>query len=168
MRPTILTSDNAKLSAEEAATLAEFERRFSVVRKTYVQQSPTIKQKEFLDCTAFEALFGGAAGGGKSSALLMCALQYVHLPGYSSLILRRTYQDLALAGAIMSRSHEWLQGTDAKWDSVNKKWIFPSGSILQFGYLESDQDRFRYQSAEFQFCPSDDLTQSSQRQSRSL
>lgn len=106
-----------------------------------------------------EAGFGGAAGGGKSDALLMGALRWVHVPGYAALILRRTYQDLALPGAIMDRSHAWLQGTDATWNGTEKRWTFPSGATLSFGYLDTERDRFRYASAEFQHIAFDELTQ---------
>jgi hypothetical protein len=73
-----------------------------------------------------EALYGGAAGGGKSTALLMGALLYVDVPGYSALILRRTYTDLALPGALMDVAHEWLEGSAATWHEMEKTWRFPS------------------------------------------
>lgn len=120
---------------------------------------PTPKQATFLAATGFEAMYGGAAGGGKSDALLMAALMFVHVPGYAALILRRTYSDLALPGAIMDRSHEWLDGTDARWSDKDKRWTFPSGATLTFGYLQTDRDRYRYQGAELQFVGFDELTQ---------
>jgi predicted phage terminase large subunit-like protein len=113
----------------------------------------------FLTLPVREALFGGAAGGGKSDALLMAALQYVDVPGYAALILRRTYADLSLPGAIMDRAHTWLQGTAAKWSEIEKTWTFPSGATLTFGYLQHTNDRYRYQGAEFQFVAFDELTQ---------
>lgn len=56
-----------------------------------------------------EVLYGGAAGGGKSDALLMAVLQYVDVPGYAALVLRRTYKQLTLPGSILDRAHLWLR-----------------------------------------------------------
>lgn len=106
-----------------------------------------------------EALYGGAAGGGKSDALLMGALRYVDVPGYSALLLRRTYPELAQAGGLMERAEEWLGGTDARWNATEHVWTFPSGARLQFGYLASRNDRLRYQGGAYQFVGFDELTQ---------
>lgn len=141
-------------------------RYISTVRANpYIPHEPTDKQAFFLlHDHVPEILFGGAAGGGKSDALLMAALQYVHVPGYAALLLRRTYPDLALPGAIMDRAHEWLQGTDAQWHEKEKTWVFPSGATLTFGYLDGPRDHFRYQGAEFQFIGFDELTQFKEQQ----
>jgi hypothetical protein len=124
----------------------------------YIPHVPTPKQHAFLWLDVKEAFFGGSAGGGKSDALLMAALQYVDVPGYAAVLFRRTYTDLALPGAIMSRAQEWLAGTDAKWNDNEKKFTFPSGASINFSYLKGPNDRFRYQSAEFQFVGFDELT----------
>jgi hypothetical protein len=119
---------------------------------------PTERQRQFLGSAAPELLFGGAAGGGKSIALLMGALQFVDTPGYSAIIFRRTVADLLLPGALIPRSFEWLGGTEARWSHVGKRWTFPSGATLSFGYLHEANDRFRYQSSEFQYIAFDELT----------
>lgn len=106
-----------------------------------------------------EAFYGGAAGGGKSEGLLMGGLQYVHRPEYAGIIFRKTYSDLALPGALMDRAEEWLSETDAWWDGQDHTWRFPSGATLTFGYLDKKRDRYRYQSAEFQYIAFDELTQ---------
>ncbi len=106
-----------------------------------------------------EILYGGAAGGGKSDALLMAALQFVEVPGYAAILFRRTYMDLSLPGALMDRAHTQLGGSGARWDGTTKTWTFPSGATLSFGYLDSENDRFRYQSSEFQYIGFDELTQ---------
>lgn len=125
----------------------------------YFLQQPTPKQLAFLLLPQLEAFFGGAGGGGKSSAGLMAALQYVDVPGYRALILRRTFQDLRLPGALMDRAEEWLRGTDITWNASDKTYTFPSGATLTFGYLESENDKYRYQGAEFQFIFFDELSQ---------
>ena len=122
-------------------------------------QTPTLLQAAFLALPHREAFYGGAAGGGKSSALLMAALQYVHIPKYAALLLRRTYTDLTLPDSLMSRAREWLQNTGAKWVEREKTWRFKSGATLSFGYLQREGDRYRYQSAAFQFIGFDELTQ---------
>lgn len=113
----------------------------------------------FLVTPNLEAMYGGAAGGGKSDALLMGALQYVDQPSYAAILFRRTYADLALPGALMDRAASWLRGSGAKWNGQEKTWQFPSGASLSFGYLDSANDRFRYQSSEFQYIGFDELTQ---------
>lgn len=94
-----------------------------------------------------------------SSALLMGALQDVHIPGYAALILRRSYTDLALPGALMDRAHDWLDDSDAHWSSLSHTWTFPSTATLTFGYLENEKAKERYRSAEFAYIAYDELTQ---------
>ncbi len=125
----------------------------------YIPHVPHLKQHAFLWLHCQEAMFGGAAGGGKSDALLMAALQWVDTPGYAAVIFRRTFADLALPGAVMSRAQEWLAHTDAKWNDNTKTWRFPSGATLTFAYLQTSKDRYRYQGAEFQFIGFDEVTQ---------
>ena len=131
----------------------------NVLRNRWIPHDPYPKQAVFLALPDREALYGGAAGGGKSDAILMAALMYVDVPGYNAIIFRKTYSDLALPEAIMARSHEWLGETEAKWDGSNYRWTFPSGATLSFGYLNHDKDKYRYQSAAFQFIAFDELTQ---------
>lgn len=126
----------------------------------YCPEVPSLTQKVFLRTYALEALFGGAAGGGKSSALLMAALQYVDTPNYSAILFRRTYADLALPGAIMDRFTSWLANyDDVRWNSNNYTAIFPSGARISFGYLNNSQDYLRYKGAEFQFIGMDEVTE---------
>lgn len=131
---------------------------------SYIPCKPTAKQAAFLLLPHLEAFFGGQPGGGKSQALLMAALQYVDMPGYAAILFRRTYADLALPGALMDRSKEWLMSTDARWNEQRKTWTFPSGATVSFGYLESENDKFRYQGAEFQFIGMDEASQISETQ----
>jgi hypothetical protein len=89
----------------------------------------------------------------------MAALQYVHVPGYSALILRRTYAELMLSGALADRSKTWFMGTNAKWNESRLVWTFPTGATIQFGYLDHEDDRRRYFGPEWQMIGFDELTQ---------
>jgi predicted phage terminase large subunit-like protein len=121
---------------------------------------PTAPQLVFLSLSEREALYGGAAGGGKSDALLMDALAWVGHADYAGLLVRRTYRDLALSGAIMDRARAWLGPyPEVHWDNTDHRFTFPSGARLQFGYLATAADRFRYQSAEYQYIGMDEATQ---------
>lgn len=133
--------------------------------RTYWPNLPTCsaKQAAFLLLPNREGFFGGAAGPGKSDALLAGALQYVDVPGYSALILRRTYGDLALPNAIMARAREWLYGK-AHWADKTYTFTFPSGAKLTFGYCDTEADVMRYQGAEAQYIAFDELTQFSEAQ----
>jgi len=149
-------ANTARLLAETDAMLDSVARR---PRTTWSPHKPHPKQKAWIELDVLESCYGGAAGGGKSDALLASALRFVDVPGYSALILRRTYPDLALAGAIMDRARQWLEPTRAVWNDRDKRWTFPSGARLQFGYCDTEQDLQRYKSAEFQFIGIDELTE---------
>lgn len=61
--------------------------------------------------------------------------------------------------ALIPRSKEWWSGTSAIWHSTEKRWTFPSGATLTFGYLERDDDVYQYQGAAYHFIGIDELTQ---------
>jgi predicted phage terminase large subunit-like protein len=127
----------------------------------YCPAHATPRQREFLELECRESFYGGAAGGGKSTALLMGALQYAYLPGFSALILRRDIRRLRLSGGLIPKSHEWLIGRGARWNDQRTMWTFPQRppATITFGYLLSPLDRFRYGSSEYQYIAFDELTE---------
>lgn len=127
----------------------------------YSPHKPYAKQFIFLELNCLEALYGGSAGGGKSDALLMGALQYVHVPRYAALILRKDSKRLSLSGGLIPRSHEWLHGK-ATWNGNNARWTFPNGASIQFGHLDNTNDKYRYGSSEYQYIAFDELTEFSE------
>lgn len=129
----------------------------------YIPYEPTAKQRAFLLMNDVrDVLYGGAAGGGKSVSQLMAALQFVDTPGYHAILFRKTYADLSLPGALISMSKEWLMpfvdSGEVHWSEKEKKYTFPSGATLSFGYLESENDCYRYQGSEFSYIGMDEVT----------
>lgn len=149
--------DMALLDRVSDRVLEEWAPAFIPKWTEYIPHAPTDRQWAFLLLDCKEAFYGGQAGGGKSDALLAAALQYVDVPGYHAILFRRTYADLERPGALIPRSHEWLANTDAHWNG--RRWSFPSGAVLDFGYLDNANDVYRYQSSEYQFIGFDELTQ---------
>jgi predicted phage terminase large subunit-like protein len=118
----------------------------------------------FLLCPRREVFFGGAAGPGKTDALLMAALQGVEQPRYNALLLRRTFRQLNQSNSIMNRARQWLSSTDAVWNTTDKRFTLPSGATLTFGYLDAEDDVYQYDSSEYQLIGFDELTSFSERQ----
>lgn len=148
-------ADFSKLSREQQREL-DYLLDLEAQGSPYTPQKPTDRQALFLSLPHKEAFYGGAAGGGKSSALLMAALEHVHVPNYAALILRRTFADLSKPGALMDRAKEWIG--IKYWNEQRKQFRFPSGAVIAFGYLENETDKYQYQSAEFQYIAFDELT----------
>lgn len=127
-----------------------------------VKAGITPKQAEFLVYEGREALFGGAAGGGKSVALLVAALQFVEFPGYSALLLRRTFKQLSKADSILSKAKEWLfplRDRGVRWNGDEYKFTFPSGATLEFGHVEHEAAVYNYQGGAWAFVGHDEMTQ---------
>lgn len=118
-------------------------------------------QELFLSLAVFEALYGGAAGGGKSDALLAAAARpIVERRGfgraYAALLLRRTFPELELS--LLRRSHELYPQLGGRWNEQKKHWRFSNGETIAFGHVENEKDVTRYQGAAFQFIGFDELT----------
>jgi hypothetical protein len=123
---------------------------------------PTDKQSEFLSAPEDEVLYGGAAGGGKSDALVIDALGLqqaaIEWGGYRAILFRRTFPELR---ELIDRTRAIypIAAPGATFSESNREWTFPSGAKIEFGYLESEADRFRYQGRQFQYLGWDEMTQ---------
>jgi hypothetical protein len=120
--------------------------------------TPQPKQKVFMSRFENEALYGGAAGGGKSDCAIAEALRQVHIPHYRGLILRKTYPQLS---ELIDRSREIYLAAfpKAKYNDTKHCWTFPSGAKIYFGAMQYTKDRTNYQGKRYDFIDFDELTQ---------
>ena len=117
----------------------------------------TKKQESFINADADEVLFGGAAGGGKSYGQIVDAFLYaLKYPGSKQIIFRRTFPELDKS--IIRTALELYPNTVFKYNSSSHTGKFVNGSILDFGYCDSEKDVYKYQSAEFDVIRFDELT----------
>lgn len=117
----------------------------------------TEKQDLFINSTAFETLFGGAAGGGKSYGQLIDAFLYALKYSKSKqIIFRRTFPDLEKS--LIRTSLEVYPREVATYNSSKHVWNFKNGSIIDFAYIDNEKDVYQYQSAEYDVIRFDELT----------
>lgn len=115
-------------------------------------------QTRFLSSAADIAIYGGAAGGGKTWALLMEPLRHVNNPQFGAVFFRRTTVQIRNEGGLWDESQVLYPqiGGDPKEHEL--WWKFPSGASVSFAHLEHDKTRFNYQGAQIPLLCFDELT----------
>ena len=115
-------------------------------------------QTDFLSASEREVLYGGAAGGGKSYAMLADPLHGLNDPNFSGLLVRHTTEELR---ELIQKSQELYPKAipNIKWSERKSQWVSPRGGRLWMSYLDKDMDVTRYQGQAFNWIGFDELTQ---------
>ena len=155
----------AKLDDKESSTkgkIVEDIKSLPKKLKEEVEQNVVFKanegpQTEFLAAGETDVLYGGAAGGGKSYAMLVDPLRYCDKAVHRALILRRSMPELR---ELIDKSRELYPKAfpGSKFREVEKLWNFPSGAKVEFGFLERDADVYRYQGQAYSWIGFDEIT----------
>ena len=118
--------------------------------------TPQPKQAIAMSRGEDEALYGGAAGGGKSDYLLVEATRQIEKPNYRGIIFRKTFPQLT---ELIDRSQELYKPLPkARYNGSSHCWSFKSGAKIYFGNMHHVSDRTNYQGKHFDFIGFDELT----------
>ena len=134
------------------------------VRRIHFPYHPFAKQREFHAARAKYRLFGGAAGPGKSKALLMEGIfQANEHPGADTLLLRRSFPELEQSLLLYFR-RDVPRELYRSFHESKHVVTWHNGSTTRFGYCQRENDVYQYQGSEFLFIGIDELTMFTLRQ----
>ena len=117
-------------------------------------------QEKFLSTTADIAIYGGAAGGGKTYALLLEPLRHMNVDGYSATIFRRNATQITIDGGLLDESmsiYGFLKNAVFK-SSPQPHWIFGGKARVSFRHIDGDRDLPKWQGSQICFIGFDELT----------
>ena len=115
-------------------------------------------EEQFLKCNADIAFYGGAAGGGKSYALLLEPLYDVNNPGFGGVIFRRTTKQVTNEGSLWDTANDLYVPLGAVANNQALSLKFPSGAKVAFAHMEHEKNRLDWQGSQVPFIGFDELT----------
>jgi predicted phage terminase large subunit-like protein len=121
-------------------------------------------QEMFLSTSADIAIYGGAAGGGKSFGLLLEGARHTENKDFGGVIFRRTSPMITNEGGLWDESNKMYPLLDAKPKDTDHSWTFPSGSVVSFSHLQHEKNVLDWQGSQICFLGFDELTHFTEKQ----
>jgi phage terminase large subunit-like protein len=121
-------------------------------------------QTAILSTDADIAIYGGAAGGGKTYAALMEAVRHCQVPGFGCVIFRRTYPRITNEGGLWDESKNLYPQLGGKAVDGKLKWTFPGGGTIMFRHLQRDETVEEWKGAQIALIIFDEVTEFTERQ----
>src|ERR1700753_4034739 len=131
----------------------------------YSWRPATEAQKAAIDSEAQLVLFGGSAGSLKTETLLTDAAQEVENPNLNAIIFRSSFTQMT---DIVRKTRRLYTPLGGVYNGSNHAWTFPSGAVIRFAYIKSDEDVWDYLGPEYSFIGFDESTLHTEFQVRNI
>jgi len=115
-------------------------------------------QMDFLASEADIVIDGGAAGGGKTYALLLETLWHHETPGFSAVIFRKNANQVRNPGGLWDTSAPLFMKFEGNPKQSTLEWDFPSGAVVKFAHMDMEKDKFSWQGSQITLIGFDELT----------
>lgn len=120
-------------------------------------------QYDFLSTIAQWAVYGGAAGGGKTHAILLDPLRHAQgphaQPDFRGILFRRMYPQIAKSGGLLDSSRIMYSPLNAQYNHTHKEWRFPCGAKIGLDSIQFEKDLQNFQGAQLDWVAFDEATQ---------
>lgn len=136
-----------------------------MAKKNNAEIQPTIirpqrgKQELFLRSSADICIYGGAAGGGKTFALLLECLRHIDISRFEAVVFRQSRPQIMSAGGLYATSQEiypYLGATSVL--TPNVQWRFQSGAKITFAHMFYEKEKYNWQGSQIPLLIFDELT----------
>lgn len=122
-------------------------------------------QEQFLATPADIAIYGGAAGGGKTYGLLLEPCRHIDNPEFGAVIFRREAVQITSEGGLFDTSFQLYTKVDGRPKMSPKvQWMFPSEATVTFSHLNNEKDVMDWQGSQIPLIGYDELTHFTEKQ----
>ena len=120
---------------------------------------PQPRQLDFLSTSADIAIYGGAAGGGKTYSLLLEPLRHIKNPGFGAVVFRRTIPEIVATGGLWDEASKIYRvpPLNAEPNNQYRRFLFPTGAKVTFSHMLREDDKLNWKSAQIPLLEFDQL-----------